>query len=122
MNKKDKNLGFILFLKKHSNIFIVLLNYKKKHIITLTSGFCKLGKTKKQKTSTFNMLNFILNLKKYLLKFNIKYLIFYLKQRFTSHFYNLKKMFKLHDIIIKKYIFLLHKPHSTLRGKKLRRI
>jgi len=85
-NKDKKFVGNLFFLKKYSNIFLVLSNYKRKHIITLTSGSCKLGKNKKKKISPFNMLNLVVALKASLLKNNIKFLNFYLKQRFSRHF------------------------------------
>jgi hypothetical protein len=117
-----KFVGNLFFFKRHSNIFLVLSNYKKKHIITLTSGSCKLGKNKKKKISPFNMLNLVLSLKEHILKNNIKFLNFYFKQRFSRHFFNLRKMFKLNDIKIYKYIFLLYKSYGLNRKRKVRRI
>jgi hypothetical protein len=60
-------LGNLIFFKKYSNLFIVFL-IKKKHIITLTSGVCKMGKTKKQKIASHNMLNMVNKLLEYLNK------------------------------------------------------
>jgi hypothetical protein len=121
-NKDIKFVGNLFFLKKYSNIFLVLSNYKRKHIITLTSGSCKLGKNKKKKISPFNMLNLVVALKASLLKNNIKFLNFYLKQRFSRHFFNLRKMFKLNEIKVSKYIFLLYKSYSLNKKRKIRRI
>ena len=121
-NKDKKFVGNLFFLKKYSNIFLVLSNYKRKHIITLTSGSCKLGKNKKKKISPFNMLNLVVALKASLLKNNIKFLNFYLKQRFSRHFFNLRKMFKLNEIKVNKYIFLLYKSYSLNKKRKVRRI
>jgi len=121
-NKDKKFVGNLFFLKKYSNIFLILSNYKRKHIITLTSGSCKLGKNKKKKISPFNMLNLVVALKASLLKNNIKFLNFYLKQRFSRHFFNLRKMFKLNEIKVNKYIFLLYKSYSLNKKRKVRRI
>ena len=121
-NKDKKFVGNLFFLKKYSNIFLVLSNYKRKHIITLTSGSCQLGKNKKKKISPFNMLNLVVALKASLLKNNIKFLNFYLKQRFSRHFFNLRKMFKLNEIKVNKYIFLLYKSYSLNKKRKVRRI
>src|SRR3954468_15486737 len=100
INLKNKNLiiGNLFFYKRHSNIFLILLNNHWKHIATLTGGNCQMGKNKKKKTSPFNMLNIVAALKKLLLKHNIKLLNFYLKQRFSRHFYNLRKMFRLNEV------------------------
>ena len=69
LKKKDKRfVGSLFFFKRYSNIFLILSNYKRKHIITLTSGNCKLGKNKKKKISPFNMLNIVVSLKNALLK------------------------------------------------------
>lgn len=121
-NKDKKFVGNLFFFKRYSNIFLVLSNYKRKHIITLTSGSCKLGKNKKKKISPFNMLNLVVALKAALLKNNIKFLNLYLKQRFSRHFFNLRKMFKLNEIKVYKYIFLLYKSYSLSKGRKVRRI
>ena len=120
---KEKLLvGNLFFFKRYSNIFLVLSNYKRKHIITLTSGSCKLGKNKKKKISPFNLLNLVKSLKVYIIKNNIKYLNFYLKQRFSRHFFNLRKMFKLNEIKIYNYIFLLYKSYGMGKKRKVRRI
>src|SRR3954451_19699397 len=121
-NKDRKFVGSLFFFKRYSNIFLVLSNYKRKHIITLTSGSCKLGKNKKKKISPFNMLNLVVALKSSLLKNNIKFLNFYLKQRFSRHFFNLRKMFKLNEIKVNKYIFLLYKSYSLNKKRKIRKI
>jgi hypothetical protein len=123
LNKKDiKFVGGLFFFKRHSNIFLVLSNYKRQHIITLTSGNCKLGKNKKKKISPFNMLGLIISLKEHIIKNNIKFLIFYFKQRFSRHFFSLRKMFKLNEIKIYQYVFLLYKSYSLSRKRKVRRI
>ena len=119
---EKKYVGCLHFFKRYSNIFLVLCNYKNRHIITLTSGNCKLGKNKKKKISPFNMLNLVKALKIHLLKNNIKFLSFYLKQRFSRHFFNLRKMFKLNEIKINKYTFLLHKSYNLSKKRKVRRI
>jgi hypothetical protein len=124
INLKDKNLiiGNLFFYKRHSNIFLILLNNHWKHIATLTGGNCQMGKNKKKKTSPFNMLNIVAALKKLLLKHNIKLLNFYLKQRFSRHFYNLRKMFRLNEVKVNRYIFLLCKSYGLNKKRKVRRI
>jgi hypothetical protein len=121
-NKDKKFVGSLFFFKRYSNIFLVLSNYKRKHIITLTSGSCKLGKNKKKKISPFNMLNLVVSLKAALLKNNIKFLNFYLRQHFSRHFFSLRKMFKLNEIKVYKYIFLLYKSYGLNKKRKVRRI
>ena len=72
--------------------------------------------------SPFNMLNIVAALKKLLLKHSIKFLNFYLKQRFSRHFYNLKKMFRLNEVKVSRYIFLLCKSYGLNKKRKVRRI
>jgi hypothetical protein len=123
LNKKDaKFVGSLFFFKRHSNIFLVLSNYKRQHIITLTAGNCHLGKNKKKKTSPFNMLGLVVSLKEHLIKNNVKFLIFYFKQRFSRHFFSLRKMFKLNEIKVYQYIFLLYKSYGLSKKRKVRRI
>ena len=121
-SKDKKYIGRLYFFRKYSNIFLVLSNYKQKHIITLTSGSCQLGKNKKKKISPFNLLNLVKSLKEHLLKNNIKFLKLYLKQRFSRHFFNLRKMFKLNEIKVYNYTFLLYKSYSLNKKRKVRRI
>lgn len=122
ISKNKKFIGKLFFLKRHSNIFLILLNKNWKHIATLTGGNCKLGKNKKKKTSPFNLLNIVISLKTLLLKHNIKFLDFYLKQKFSRHIFSLRKMFKLNEIKISQYIFLLCKSYNLNRKRKVRRI
>ena len=123
VNKLDRKfLGNLYFFKRYSNIFVILLDYNRKHIATLTGGNCKLGKNKKNKISPFNMLNIVVSLKELLLKHNIKLLNIYLKQRFSRHLFSLKKMFKLNEVKINKYIFLLYKSYGLTRKRSIRRI
>jgi hypothetical protein len=123
LKKKDmKFVGSLFFFKRHSNIFLVLSNYKRQHIITLTAGNCQLGKKKKKKTSPFNMLGLVVRLKEHIIKNNIKFLTFYFKQRFSRHFFSLRKMFKLNEIKVYQYIFLLYKSYSLSKKRKVRRI
>jgi len=54
LKKSDmKFVGGLFFFKRHSNIFLVLSNYKRQHIVTLTAGNCQLGKNKKKKNISF---------------------------------------------------------------------
>lgn len=121
-NSKNLIIGNLFFYKRHSNIFLILLNNNWKHIATLTAGNRKMGKNKKKKMSPFNMLNIVASLKKLLLKHSIKFLNFYLKQRFSRHFYNLKKMFRLNEVKVNRYIFLLCKSYGLNKKRKVRRI
>jgi len=42
-------IAHLLFFQKHSNVFLVLKTESQKHVVTLTGGSCRAGKTKKQK-------------------------------------------------------------------------
>jgi hypothetical protein len=117
-----KGIGNIYFFKRHSNLFLVFFDSRKKHIITLTSGFCKLGRTKKQKVAALNMLGLIKTLKIYLDKYKIKYLRLFIKQRLTYYLYNLRKLLKLYNILIVDSKFLLYQSHTKKRGRTVRRI
>ena len=88
----------------------------------MTSGFCKLGRTKKQKVAALNMLGLVKILKNYLDKYKIKYLRLYIKQRLTYYLYNLRKLLKLYNFLIVDSKFLLYRSHTKKRGRTVRRI
>lgn len=117
-----RGVGNIYFFKRHSNLFLVFFDSKKKHIVTLTSGFCKLGRTKKQKVAALNMLGLVKILKTYLDKYKVKYLRLFIKQRLTYYLYNLRKLLKLYNFLIVDSKFLLYRSHTKKRGRTVRRI
>jgi hypothetical protein len=117
-----RGIGNIYFFKRHSNLFLVFFDSKKKHIVTLTSGFCKLGRTKKQKVAALNMQGLVKTLKTYLDKYKVKYLRLYIKQRLTFYLYNLRKLLKLYNFLIVDSKFLLYRSHTKKRGRTVRRI
>jgi len=102
-----KNIGRILLFKRHSNIFIVVSNYRKRHLITLTSGNCLLGRKKKEKMAVHNMLKLVDKLVKILNKFNLKFVNIIVKQRLTRHFFNLYKLLKKNRIFMLNFKYLL---------------
>jgi hypothetical protein len=117
-----KNQGNILFFKRHSNLFLVFFDSKKKHIITLTAGSCKLGRTRKQKVSPLNMGGLIQKLKLYLNLYKIKTLNLFIRQRIPYYLRRLKKLFKFYNISISRYSFILKKCHGFKRGRTPRRV
>lgn len=127
LKKKKKfifknDIGNILFFKRHSNLFLVFLDSRKKHIVTLTSGFCKVGKTRKQKISPLNMGIIIQKLKTYMVLYKVKSLILSLKQKIPFFLKKLGKLFKYHNILISGYKFILCHTHGRIRGRTPRRV
>lgn len=117
-----KKTGNILFFKRHSNFFLVLLDSKKRHVVTITSGLCKLGKTKKLKLAPLNMFGLIQKLKIYLELYKIKYLKLYIRQKIPFFFNKLKKLFKFYNLFVGAFFYKLSRAHSKRRGRKPRRI
>jgi hypothetical protein len=117
-----RGIGNIYFFKRHSNLFLVFFDSRKKHIVTLTSGFCKLGRTKKQKVAALNMEGLVKVLKVYLDKYKIKYLKLHIRQRLAFHLYNLRKLLRLYNYLIVSSKFLLYQSHTKKRGRTVRRI
>src|SRR5688500_5163722 len=117
-----KNIGKILLFKRHSNIFIVVTNYRKKHLVTLTSGNCLLGKKKKKKMNVHNILKLFYKLIKFLNKYKLKFFYFNIKQNLISYFFNLYKLLKKNSIYMLYFKYLLQKPHGFFKRRKLRRI
>lgn len=115
-------LGNLLYFKRHSNLFLVLLDKRNRHVVTLTSGYCQLGRTKKQKVAPLNVIIMMKKLKTYLDLYKIKNVNLTIRQKMTFHFHNLKRLLKLFNIKVNIYNFILRRPHSRKRGRKLRRI
>lgn len=127
LQKKDHiffkyGIGHVLFFQKYSNVFLVLKTEKKKHVITLTAGSCKLGNTKKQKISPFNINLMIRNLKDYCKLYGIYRIRFFLRSSINKHYYNIMKYLSLYNIKVMEVGYVLHLPHNGIRGRKLRRI
>jgi hypothetical protein len=118
----NRNIGFLLYFKRHSNIFLVLSDLKRRHIITLTGGSCNLGKKKKDKMAVHNMSKMINKLLVFLNKLKIRTIYLIVRQRIKAHFFNLRKLLIKNNIFIKGYKYILRKPHGFLRGRKPRRI
>jgi len=127
LQKKDHiffkyGIGHVLFYQKYSNVFLVLKTEKKKHVITLTGGSCKLGTTKKQKISPFNINIMIKQLKEYCNLYNVYRIRFFFKSSINRHYYNIIKYLSIYNIRIMEIGYVLHLPHNGIRGRKLRRI
>src|ERR1700753_3134812 len=115
-------IGHLLFFQKRSNVFLVLKTEKKKHVITLTGGSCKLGNTKKQKISPFNINIMIKRLKEYCKVYNVYRIRFFLRSSINKHYYNIIKYLSLYNIKIMEIGYVLHLPHNGMRIRKARRI
>lgn len=121
--KEDFNSYLNLFLlKRHSNIFLVLSEKNFKHIKTLTAGYCKMGKKKKEKMAVHNLGLMVKILLEILKKFKINFLHLYIRQRYNSHFFSLCRILRKNNIKIIKFFFILKIPHGFRKARKLRRI
>ena len=113
----------LLLFKRRSNIYMVLLSFKYRHLITITSGVSKISNNKKQKISVYNLPYLITILIKYLTKYDIKFLNIIIRQkRIIRHFRSLQKLLKINNIYIKSYKYILKRVHGFIRKKKKRRI
>ena len=115
-------IGHLLFFQKRSNMFLVLKTENKKHVITLTAGSCKVGRTKKQKTSPFNINIMIRRLKEYCKIYEVNRIRFFLRSSINKHYYNILKYLSIYNIKIMEIGYVLHLPHNGTRIRKKRRI
>lgn len=115
-------IGHLLFFQKRSNVFLVLKTEKKRHVITLTAGSCKLGTTKKQKISPFNINIMIRRLKEYCKIYEVSRVRFFLRSSINKHYYNILKYLSLYNIKVMEIGYVLHLPHNGVRKRKPRRI
>jgi ribosomal protein S11 len=115
-------IGHLLFFQKRSNVFLVLKTENKKHVVTLTAGSCKVGKTKKQKISPFNINIMIKQLKEYCKVYEVSRIRFFLRSSINKHYYNILKYLSLYNIKVMEIGYVLHVPHNGTRKRKSRRI
>ena len=115
-------IGHLLFFQKRSNVFLVLKTENKKHVVTLTAGSCKVGKTKKQKISPFNINIMIKQLKEYCKVYEVSRIRFFLRSSINKHYYNILKYLSLYNIKVMEIGYVLHVPHNGIRKRKSRRI
>lgn len=115
-------IGHLLFFQKRSNVFFVLKTEKNKHVITLSSGSCKVGSTKKQKISPFNLNIIIKRLKEYLNLYNIYRIRLFFRSFINKHYYHIIKNLSLFHIKVMEIGYVLHFPHNGMRKRKSRRI
>jgi len=115
-------IGHLLFFQKRSNVFLVLKTENKKHVVTLTAGSCKIGKTKKQKISPFNINIMIKQLKEYCKVYEVSRIRFFLRSSINKHYYNILKYLSLYNIKVMEIGYVLHVPHNGIRKRKSRRI
>jgi ribosomal protein S11 len=115
-------IGHLLFFQKRSNVFLVLKTENKKHVVTLTAGSCKVGKTKKQKISPFNINIMIKQLKEYCKVYEVSRIRFFLRSSINKHYYNILKYLSIYNIKVMEIGYVLHVPHNGIRIRKSRRI
>lgn len=115
-------IGHLLFFQKRSNVFLVLKTERKRHVITLTAGSCKLGTTKKQKISPFNVNIMIRRLKEYCKIYEVSRVRFFLRSSINKHYYNILKYLSLYNIKVMEIGYVLHLPHNGVRRRRPRRI
>lgn len=115
-------IGHLLFFQKRSNVFLILKTEKQQHVITLTGGSCKLGYTKKEKVSPFNINLIIKRLKEYCKVYEVNRVRFFLRSSINKHYYNIIKYLSIYNIKIMEIGYVLHLPHNGIRRKKPRRI
>src|SRR5271155_3674624 len=87
--KKRLKCAIIVFKRTHSNIFITLLDLKKKVIICKSSGIVKVGDSKKKKIAPQAIEKIIKELSIYFNLYKIVFVKILLKVRVTVHILNL---------------------------------
>jgi ribosomal protein S11 len=114
--------AYLILNRVHSNIFITLMDYKKKVIICKTSGMCAVGASKKKKNAPHAVENIVKELSPFFKAYGIKVVDIILRSRITSHMLIfVKELFDL-GIEIRQFLQRLLLSHNGLRGRKLRRV
>lgn len=115
-------IGHVLFFQRRSNVFLTLKTEKRQHVITLTGGSCKLGYTKKEKVSPFNINLVIRRLKEYCRVYEVNRIRLFLRSSINKHYYNIIKYLSIYNLKIMEIGYVLHLPHNGIRSRKPRRI
>jgi ribosomal protein S11 len=111
-----------VFKRKHSNIFITLLDLRKKVIICKSSGIAKVGDSKKKKIAPQAIEKIVKYLSRYFDLYKISIVSVFLKVRVTVHLFNLIRELSRYGITIRAFVDIKRLPHNGLRGKNLRRV
>ena len=112
----------LIFMIRHSNIFVTLLDLKGKVVICKTSGCDSFCFNKKRKTS-FQAVESVVNLLMPFLKlYGIKKMMVLFKNKASGICYRLLSYFETKGILVYRVKILLNCPHNGVRGRKLRRI
>lgn len=114
--------ALLVYKKKHSNLFLTLMDLKKKVIVCKTSGIVKVGDKKKQKISPQSIELIVNKLISYLQLYAITTVIVLLKVKPTVHVFNLVRELTRNGIKIESFIDKKRKAHNGQRGRNLRRI
>lgn len=116
------NLGYLYYFKRHSNIYVVITNYLKKHLYTVTAGNALLGKKKKEKLAVHNLIKLIKKVCSLLRYYKINNVEIRWKQRLTRHFYTIYHSIRKRRIFVRAYRFMLYKAHGRMKKRKMRRV
>lgn len=116
------NVGYLFFFKRPSNIYVVITNYYKKHLYTVTSGNALLGRKKKEKLAVHNILKIVNKVLEILKFYHITCVYIMVKHYPGRHFFTFNKLIKRNRIYIFGYRYLLQKSHGFIKRRKKRRV
>lgn len=112
----------VLFLRRHSNFFLTLLDMNNKVICCKTAGCHSFCSNKKRKTS-FQAIECVVNLLSPFLKlYFIGSIMFVFRDLDEDICYRLIDYFQSMGIKILGLKFLMKNPHNGVRGRVLRRV
>jgi len=117
-----KKSAFLVLNRSFSNIFITLLDLKKKVVICKTSGSCNVGNSKKQKKSSQAIESIVKELSVFFELYQIKNFFIILKVKTSSHLVFLIKELINRGYVINSFVNRKKVPHNGMRGRKQRRI
>jgi len=122
LGRRRVKRALVVFKRTHSNIFITLLDLKKKVIICKSSGIVKVGDSKKKKIAPQAIEKIVKALSSYFYLYKISIVSILLKVRVSVHVLNLMRELSRYGIKIRSFVDVKRVPHNGLRGRNLRRI
>jgi len=123
--KIKKKTGYLLCFATFSNIYVCLLDYKRKIIITKTAGNCKVSakNNKREKIALHNILKIVEKLNDYFEVYKIKYIKIFLRGYVKRPIlYLLENFLERYNVRIISIRYILCEPHNGIRKRGKRRV
>lgn len=116
------NKALFTFNSSFSNVFLTLLDLKKKVICAKSAGMAHLGNSKRKKLSTQTIDILVRQILLRVRIYRIKIISLILKSNVNKFVWTLVHKLNYFGVLIDKIIISKKTPHNGMRARKLRRV